>query len=156
MTALAAARPAPDLVALGAEAARAVEHLVGEATERVRGKVAGGDGRLSPERLEAEQHAAHGLAWLATYGEAIRELSAYAERLTGEGRFGETEDLLVRIGLGEYLDQILGGIPMSQGEIVRLTALGLSSREIARFRTGAVEALIADAGAPRPPHFPDP
>ena len=63
-------------------------------------------------------------------------------RLSGEGRFGETEDLLVRIGIGEYLDQIFGGIPMSQGEIVRPHALGLSGRDLARFRTEAVETLI--------------
>ena len=44
-----------------------------------------------------------------------------------EGRFGETEDLLVRIGIGEYLDQVFGGIPMSQGEMVRPHALGLSA-----------------------------
>src|SRR5215208_7229118 len=33
---------------------------------------------------------------------------------------------------------------MSQGEIVRLPALGLSARDAARFRTEAVDALIAD------------
>jgi (2S)-methylsuccinyl-CoA dehydrogenase len=151
MTALAAAPRdmAPDLVALSGEAARIVGALVAEATERVRAKVAGVDGRISPERLEAEQHAAHGLAWLATYGEAIRELGTHAERLAGEGRLGETDDLLIRIGLGEYLDQVSGGIPMSQGEIVRLPALGLSARDAARFRTGAVEALIADGNTPQ-------
>jgi (2S)-methylsuccinyl-CoA dehydrogenase len=150
MSALAAARDAaPDLVTSAAEAARSVGALVAEATQKVRANVAGPDGRISPERLEAEQHAAHGLAWLATYVEAIRELAAYAARLTGEGRFGETEDLLIRIGLGEYLDQIFGGIPMSQGEIVRLSALGFSARDAARFRTGAVEALIADGNTPR-------
>ena len=42
---------------------------------------------------------------------------AYAERMQAEGKFGEIEDLQVRIGFGEYLAQILGGIPMSQGEI---------------------------------------
>jgi (2S)-methylsuccinyl-CoA dehydrogenase len=89
------------------------------------------------------------LAWLATYGEAIRELGTHAERLAGEGRLGETDDLLIRIGLGEYLDQVSGGIPMSQGEIVRLPALGLSARDAARFRTGAVEALIADGNTPQ-------
>jgi (2S)-methylsuccinyl-CoA dehydrogenase len=108
----------------------------------------GADGRLSAERLERHQHATHGLAWLATYGEAVRELAAYAERLAGEGRLGETEDLLVRIGLGEYLDQIFSGIPMSQGEIVRLPALGLSAREAGRFRDDAVETLIADGNTP--------
>ena len=43
-----------------------------------------------------------------------------------EGRFGETEGLLTRIGLGEYLAQVFGGIPMSQGEIVRLADFGLA------------------------------
>ena len=149
MTALPAANPAPDLVDLGAEAARSMAGLVAEATRRVRAKVAGADGRISSERLEAEQHAAHGLAWLATYGEAVRELAAYAGRLTEEGRFGETEDLLVRIGLGEYLDQVFGGIPMSQGEIVRLSGLGLAARDVSRFRAGAVETLIAEGNTPR-------
>ena len=37
-----------------------------EATRRVRALVTA-EGRLSSERLEAHQHAAHGLAWLATY-----------------------------------------------------------------------------------------
>ncbi|HEV2604480.1 MAG TPA: acyl-CoA dehydrogenase family protein [Microvirga sp.] len=144
MTAIAAeAQATPDLLTLSREAAGMVAELVAEATRRVRTTVTV-DGRLSSERLEREQHAAHGLAWLATYAEAVRELSAYAERLTGEGRFGETEDLLVRVGLGEYLDQIFSGIAMSQGEIVRLSALGLQPRDIARFRTDAVEALIAD------------
>jgi (2S)-methylsuccinyl-CoA dehydrogenase len=142
MTALHAAAPL-DLAPLAAQAAQDVAGLVAEATRRVRARVTH-DGRVSSERLEAEQHAAHGLAWLATYGEAVRELSAYVERMRGEGRFGETEELLVRIALGEYLDQIFGGIPMSQGEMVRLSALGLLDRDAARFRTEAVEALIQE------------
>ncbi len=138
----AAASPPPALAPLAADAARDVAALVAEVTRRVRARTTVG-GRLSAERLEREQHAAHGLAWLATYAEAIRELAAYTERLSAEGRFGETEELLVRIGLGEYLDQIFGGIPMSQGEVVRLHALGLSEAEAARFRSGPVETLIA-------------
>ena len=129
-------------------------NLVAEATRRVRAKVVA-DGRISAERLESEQHAAHGLAWLATYAEGVRELAAYAERAARRrAGFGETEELLVRIGLGEYLDQIFGGIPMSQGEIVRLAgARALPARDAARFRTEAVETLIAErqhAGEPRP------
>jgi (2S)-methylsuccinyl-CoA dehydrogenase len=116
---------------------------VAEATRRVRARVVL-EGRVSAARLEAEQHAAHGLAWLATYAEAVRELGAYAERLSAEGRFGETEELLVRIGLGEYLDQVFGGIPMSPGEMVRLTGLGFTAREAERFRTEAIQALIED------------
>ena len=103
-------------------------------------------GKLSAAKIEAEQHAAHGLAWLATYVEAIKELAAYARRMHEEGRFGETEELLTRIGLGEYLAQIFGGIPMNQGEIVRLADFGLERADIAPFRDErAVEALIEPA-----------
>ena len=34
---------------------------------------------------------------------------------------------MVAIGIGEFLAQIQGGIPMSQGEIVRPADLGLSA-----------------------------
>jgi (2S)-methylsuccinyl-CoA dehydrogenase len=132
-----------DLIASSGLASRTVADLVAEAARRIRSEVTT-DGRISAERLERHQHAAHGLAWLATYAEAVRELAAYGERLSAEGRFGETEELLVRVGLGEFLDQIFSGIPMSQGEIVRLHALGLSTRDVARFRTDAVDALIRE------------
>ncbi len=58
--------------------------------------------------------------------EAIRQLAAYAERMHDGGTLGEIEELIVQIGIGEYLAQIQGGIPMSQGEIVRPADLGLS------------------------------
>ena len=113
MTASSAPAPAtPDLVQAADEAARDVSALVAEATRQVRARVAP-EGRVSAERLEAEQHAAHGLAWLATYAEGIRQLAAYAARMRDDSRLGETEELLVRIGVGEYLDQIFGGIAMS-------------------------------------------
>ncbi|MFE1600225.1 acyl-CoA dehydrogenase family protein [Methylobacterium sp. ID0610] len=138
-----------DLVTLAREAAVAARALAADAGRRVRASVVTPEGRLSAERLEAEQHAAHGLAWLATYAEAVTQLAAYAERLQAAGRLGETETLLVRIGVGEYLDQIFGGIPMSQGEMVRpTTSLGLSADEVARHRTGAVETMIAAGNTP--------
>ena len=48
--------------------------------------------------FDREQRATHGLAWLATYVEAVRQLAAYAERMTGDGTLGELEEHLVRIG----------------------------------------------------------
>jgi (2S)-methylsuccinyl-CoA dehydrogenase len=101
------------------------------------------EGRIQLDLLETNQHAAHGLAWLATYAQAIRELGAHAERLAGEGRFSAIDDLLVRIGLGEYLDQIFGGIAMSQGETVRLSAFGMDATAPERFRSDAVDTLIS-------------
>ena len=49
----------------------------------------------------------------------------------------------MRIGLGEYLAQIQGGIPISQGEIVRPADLGLSATAVAARITADVEQLIA-------------
>jgi len=81
-------------------------------------------------RSEAHQHAAHGLAWLATYIEAIRQLTAWAEKLHGEGRFGDVERLILQIGAQEYGQQIAGGIAMSQNEIVRLADLGVGRADV--------------------------
>src|SRR5262249_61584788 len=67
----------------------------------------------------------------ATYVEAIRQLAEYGRRLAEAGTFGEVEELLLRIGAGEYLAQMLGGMPMSQGEIVRLSDLGLNAAAVA-------------------------
>lgn len=123
------------------------ETLLETAIAAVRRKVEA-DGRISSARLEAEQHAAHGLSWLATYVAALRELKAYGERLQEEGRYGAVEDYAIRIGAGEYAAQIFGGIPMSQGEIVRLPALGLSQEAVAAACSEAADALIAEGNTP--------
>ena len=95
-------------------------------------------------RIETEQHAVHGLAWLATYVEAIKEMAAYARRMNEEGRFGETEQLLTRIGLGEYLAQAFSAIPMNQSEMVRPSDFGLAPQDVASFRNEIIESLIAE------------
>src|SRR5579864_7162838 len=98
------------------------------------------DGRPLARALDREQRATHGLAWLA----------AYAERLAEAGSLGEIEELIVRIGAGEYLAQIIGGIPMSQGEIVRLADLGLNPAAVSARVTPGLEHLIATGNsAPR-------
>jgi (2S)-methylsuccinyl-CoA dehydrogenase len=137
------APPSEDLVSLARTAALDIQVLSAEAGRRLRAKLVE-DGRLSTARLDEEQHAAHALAWLSTYATAIGELASFAERLTGDGRFGETEALLVRIGIGEYLDQVFSGIPMSQVETARLADLGIPYREAARFRTNAIDTLIEE------------
>jgi (2S)-methylsuccinyl-CoA dehydrogenase len=124
------------------EATAALDAILDEARRAVAGRVTR-QGRAVAGLLDREQRAAHGLAWLATYVEALRRLAAYAERLMAAGDFGDLEDLLVRIGVGEFLAQIVGGIPMSQGEIVRLADLGLDAAATARLEP-AVKHLIAN------------
>ncbi|OLS50871.1 acyl-CoA dehydrogenase family protein [Rhodovulum sulfidophilum] len=106
------------------------------------------EGRVSGRLVEAEQHAAHGLAWLATYARALRQMRGWADRLTEQGKFGEIEQLILQIAFGEYLAQIAGGIPMSQGEIVRLPELGVSSEAHHAFYSDAVSALIRGGNTP--------
>ena len=137
---------AADILAQASDAVASAEALLADATLTLRAKFAP-DGKLAASAIDREQHAVHGLAWLATYVEAIRQLAAYAQRLTNAGRFGPAEKLLVEIGLGEYLAQIFGGIAMSQTEIVRLPALGLADDQIEKRKTPAVKELVATGTA---------
>ncbi len=130
-----------------AEALPAIDALIAAATDAVRAKVVRG-GKVSAEALEQEQRAAHGLAWLATYGESLRQLLSYADRLAADGRYGAVEEALVEVGASEYCAQIFGGIPMNQGEFVRLADLGVDPRSAERARTAAVESLIASGSRP--------
>ena len=143
MPATAARSASNDIVACARDAVAAMDALLGDAIAKVRGRVTV-EGHVVGRLLDREQRAAHGLAWVATYVEAVRQLGAYAERMAGMGMLGEIEKHIVHIGLGEYLAQILGGIPMSQNEIVRLFDLGLMPSQVSQRMTPAVEALIAD------------
>ena len=97
----------PGLTTLTAGAAEAVSALLDTARANVRDMVSEG-GKLSTDALEREQRAAHGLAWLATYAEALKQMAAYAMRMEAEARFGEMEALITQIAFAEYLHQIAG------------------------------------------------
>jgi (2S)-methylsuccinyl-CoA dehydrogenase len=140
MPVAAARRDTSDQIAAQARDVLSVaEALLADAVHRVRERLQGAPGR----DLDREQRATHGLSWLATYVEAIRQLASYAERLQAAEAFGEIESLLVRIGLAEYLAQIVGGIPMSQGEIVRMSDLGLPPSAVAARMTPVAEQMMA-------------
>ena len=140
----AASRPMKDndLVELAQEASAALDALLADAMAKVRERVVV-EGNVIGRLFDREQRATHGLAWFATYVEAVRQLAAYAGRMAGDGTLGEAEELLVRIGLGEYLAQVAGGIPMSQGEVVRPSDLGLSSAQVAARINPVLESLVA-------------
>ena len=54
-----------------AAAVDAAERYRNVAVAAVGNLVRGEDGRLDPARMESAQYAVHGLAWLATYVEAL-------------------------------------------------------------------------------------
>lgn len=119
-----------------------------------------GDGEGSA--LEREQYAAHALAWTFTYVAALKQMLAWAEGLAEHDALGELERLLLQAAFGEYIAQLAGGIPLSQGEMVRHGDIGLGddalktlfaaeASELARNGNTAlvrrrIAELIADGG----------
>jgi (2S)-methylsuccinyl-CoA dehydrogenase len=133
----------PDLLTTTQQALESLDTLLEEAKGTVKSLVAK-DGRISSSLMEQHQAAAHGLSWLATYHESMRQMQNWATKLTEAGEFGEAEQLLHQIACGEYHAQIVGGIPMSQGEIVRLSDIKISAATQQRYQNAAVMNLIAN------------
>ncbi|MBR9842084.1 MAG: acyl-CoA/acyl-ACP dehydrogenase [Rhodobacteraceae bacterium] len=132
----------PNLTALTAAAVAPAEQVMETAKDALRALVTK-DGRVSAGLIEANQTAAHGLSWLATYVEALRQMQKWSERIAEEGKFGKMEQLILQIGFGEYLNHIAGGIPMSQNEMFRLSDLGLGWDALAPFQCEEVQTLMA-------------
>ena len=68
----------------------------------------------------------HGLAWYATYAEALKSISSWAYELSVEKKFGTLERLILILGFNEYLHQLRGGILMSQNEFIRPDELDIN------------------------------
>ena len=83
------------------------------------------NGDVDASLAHQHQRQLHGLAWMATTGEAVVRASDWGLRLASESALGEAERLLLCVGLGEYLHQLASGIPMGQNEIFRPAELGL-------------------------------
>jgi (2S)-methylsuccinyl-CoA dehydrogenase len=132
----------PRLIERCADAVSAAERLLQLAKSAVRRKVDSESG------LDGAQAAVHGLAWLATYVESLRQMVGWARRLEADSRLTEMERLLLTGAFGEYLAQIGAGISMSQNETVRLAALGVSRSDIRRYEdqvSDLIEAGTSDA-----------
>ena len=134
------------LTGLAHEAVEKADALLDCARRHLGDTVAPG-GRVDAGKLEAEQFAAHGFAWMATYVEALRQLAGWADRLSAEGQFGDKEQLIVQLGFAEYLAQLYGGIAISQVETVRPRDMGITSKETHAFFKGAVKTLITESNA---------
>jgi len=132
----------PNLLTLTGAAVAPAEAILELAVSRVRADVSA-DGRVSAQLLEENQTAGHGLAWLATYVESLRQMQKWAEGLEAKGQFGPMEGLIHQIAFGEYLHQIAGGIPMNQGEILKLQDMGLGWDALSGFQCDEIQTLMS-------------
>ena len=132
-----------DLPTLIADAAREADALAAQARTALAARVTR-DGRLDRGALDAEQHLAHGYAWMASYAETLRQTGVWAQALAAEGALGEAEALPAQLLAFEYLQQLAGGVPMNQGEMVRPGDFGISAERLSplieRLRPGASQA----------------
>ncbi len=129
-----------NLIPLCSDAASQAAAFSKLARESVRARVLKDD-KVDSDLLEQDQFAAHGLAWIATYAAALEQMVHWAERLDADGKFTETEQLILQIAFGEYLNQLSGGIAMSQVEIVRPTDLGLNEDALSALNDGGAATL---------------
>jgi (2S)-methylsuccinyl-CoA dehydrogenase len=129
-------------------AVAAAEAVLRAGRARVETLVAPGGG-IDAALLDREQIAVHGLAWMATYVEALRQVRQWAVRLDAAGELGEVEALILRVAFGEYLAQLAGGIAMSQAEIVRPHDLGLTEEDVAPLRGSDAAGLVQGLGETR-------
>jgi (2S)-methylsuccinyl-CoA dehydrogenase len=131
----------PNILSLAADGERAAQ-AYGSAARAAVARLIAPKGRVDPALLEAHQFPAHGFAWIATYVSALQQLRRWAEALAAAGRLGELEKLILQAAYGEYLAQLLGGVPMSQVETVRPVDLGVSETELTAFDTAGVRTLL--------------
>ena len=94
----------------------------------------------NPEVQDKYQSRVHGLAWIATYVEALKQMSIWAEQLLKGGNFSQTERIILILSFNEYLNQIFGGIMMSQNEIVR--PVDIDSKKVALQKLSIKEVLF--------------
>jgi len=129
-----------DLLSLTRAAVTPVEQITELARTRLRAELSV-DGRVSAALVEKNQTAAHGLAWLATYAQSLRQMQNWAEALDAQSKFGEVEALILQIAFGEYLWQVYGGIQMNQGEVLRPQDMGLTQDDMRGMMEPAVVTL---------------
>lgn len=105
-------------------------------------------GKIDRTAFSANQHIAHGFAWIVTYVETLRETANWAVRLRDENKFGEIDGLLAQILFSHYLAELVGGVPMNQGETIRPHELGAIDEADTLFAAPAVRHLIEDGASP--------
>ena len=130
-----------DLKATLRQAALDAEAYFNDLRRSVALRVAPG-GKVDRKKIDEEQRATHGLAWVLTYVETLKETANWADRIDAEGKFGEIEQLLCQILFGEYLYQLGGGLPMTQLEIVRPSDMTQDSAVVQKLATPAILAFI--------------
>jgi len=102
----------------------AIEGLYQRAHDNVKAMVFEGD-RISAKKLNANQLAAHAVAYMATELEACRQMAAWAERVGGQ-----YEGKVARAYVGDVARSIVGGVDLGACESIGLSEVGISEGDL--------------------------
>lgn len=97
------------------------------------------NGVIDSSLVEQHQRLTHGYAWIRSTMTALRALLSWAQGLQDNRQFREVEQLSLDIAFGEYLAQIVSGVPMGQNEFVRPGDYGLLEES----RTATLDKAIS-------------
>ena len=70
------------------------------------------NGRAKSDLINQEQRAVHGYAWIDTTYEALKSVLDWAVSLQGQGNLQDVDVIALNVAFGEYLSQMVGGIPI--------------------------------------------
>lgn len=130
-------------IASAQAAATAAQSFANDARARSAALIAP-EGKVEGKLADREQRLVHSHAWIATTAEALVATARWAQRSADAGRFGAIEELILRVGFGEYCAQLIGGVPMSQTEFARPGELGLADAAAKLNSTPAVSLFLKD------------
>jgi (2S)-methylsuccinyl-CoA dehydrogenase len=94
-----------------------------------------------------EQRMLHAFAWIATIVEALEATRNWAAQSQKAERLSVCDALVLRIGFGEYLSQLLGGLPMSQNELIRPMDLGLAEQALVLANDESVRHFLEEGNS---------
>ena len=114
-----------ELLASADSALKSVEDYVGLIKTQVQERVVV-DGRAKSDLINREQRAVHGYAWVETTFTALLSVLDWAQGLLERSALKKADSLALEIAFGEYLAQIVSGIPMAQNEFIRPADFGMS------------------------------
>ena len=114
-----------ELLASADSALKSVEDYVGLIKTQVQERVVV-DGRAKSDLINREQRAVHGYAWVETTFTALLSVRDWAQGLLERSALKKADSLALEIAFGEYLAQIVSGIPMAQNEFIRPADFGMS------------------------------
>ena len=130
-----------ELLARAEVALKSVEDYVGLIKKRVQERVVV-DGRAKSDLINREQRAVHGYAWVETTYTALLSVRDWAQDLLERNALKDADGLALEIAFGEYLTQIISGIPMAQNELIRPADFGVNKAAMELAAEPSIKAFI--------------